>query len=824
MRRTILSLFLLLATTAAFAGSRNESNPGDAGRKFEGAPHMILHPQRPLTAEDRAELRNKGVEVQSPLSGGRYLARVADTASIADDSRILSLEAMTAEHKILRSALRAASRGKTWADVTVIFHKDSSYDDARQSILAAGGALADVFETGFGPSRRVEARIAPSALNALAADDRVLAIGGRPPINMIHHNAAAAALSKANVLHAAPYNLSGEGQIVMVSELAPAEATHTEFQGRLIIGEGSGDPSHSTHVSGTVGAAGLRADAKGMAPKVQIHEFDVSGSVAKHLDILEDNAIKLHPIANNTSLGFPLGWCTECGGSKPVWNDEEEYYGAYEAGYGTPAYDDIALDQDVLLVFSAGNAGNLPTLSERGEHLHANSEGDPDETKVHCISMNGSGTDCPTTFCTGLCELAMHHVQAPFDTMTVTGAAKNVLAVGAVQTGATTEITSFSSRGPAKDGRIKPDIVARGRLVMSTYPGNTYRANSGTSMSAPVVSGIAALLGEQWQKTFGGRPTVTEMKAIILAGGQEIGQPGPDYTHGFGIIDAKASADLIIGDGGTRSQIANGTVTQGSTFERQVTVTAQQNLRILAAWPDPSVILLGNDSFSAKALVNDLDLRVIGPDGTTHRPYVLDKVNFTAPATRGVNTVDNAELVEIANAAPGVYRVIVNGTSVVDGPQDVVVVSNAKGVSLKPCNDSQEPNNSVDSAFGNISPNSSLSGGICEAGDVDFIKFVVTRFGPISATVTAGDTPLRATLTASNGQTATVDVPANSTRTVTIQYGTGNGHQGTHAPDCIVQILPSRSRDRGMRRTTSSHRVQRRSIRCESNEHSRFSQ
>jgi len=357
--------------------------------------------------------------------------------------------------------------------------------------------------------------------------------------------------------------------------------------------------------------------------------------------------------------------------------------------------------------------------------------------------------------------------------MTVTGSAKNVLAVGAVQTlTSPPTIASFSSRGPAKDGRVKPDIVARGRGLLSTVPTSIYATSSGTSMAAPVVTGIAALMGEQWQKTFGGRPTAAELRAVLLAGATDLGNPGPDYTFGFGLVDAKNSADLIIGDGGTRSQIANVTVAQGGRVERNVTLTATQNLKILVTWPDPSVVLLGNDSFEAKALVNDLDVQVITPGGTTVLPYVLDKVHYENAATRGVNNVDNTELIEIANAAPGVYRVVILGTHVTQGPQAAVVVSNAKGVTLLPCSDIQEPNNSAETAWGNVPPGS-LSGAICTAGDADFFKFQVTKFGPVQATVKAGDTPLRATLTASNGQTATVDIPANNTRQVSIQYGSG---------------------------------------------------
>jgi hypothetical protein len=558
----------------------------------------------------------------------------------------------------------------------------------------------------------------------------------------------------------------------MVSEISDAQSTHPEFGGRLIAAGNKQNGSHSTHVSGTIGAAGLNAPAKGMAPNVQIREFDVGQTLTSDLDVLNTQLPVLHPIANNTSLGFPVGWC-DCGETAPVWLDEAEFYGSYEPDY-TASFDDLTAQYGTLLVFSAGNEGTLPFFSDDlKQHFHLDDKGDPDVSKTWCISRTGSGTDCPPATCTGGCEQIIHHANTPWDTMTITGSGKNVLAVGAVQTTTTPPVvTSFSSRGPAKDGRVKPDIVARGRAMLSTVPTNSYDTMQGTSMSAPVVTGISALLAEQWQKTFGSRPAVAQLRGVILAGAQDLGNTGPDYTYGFGLIDAKASADLIRGDGAAGTQIANVTLTQGARIERNVTLTAAQNLKVLVTWPDPSVVLLGNDAFEAKALVNDLDLKVTGPDGTIYLPYVLDKVNYELAATHGVNTVDNTELIEIANAAPGIYRATITGTNVAEGPQTAVVFTNAKAANFS-CTDTQEPNNSAETAFGNVPPGT-WSGGICTAGDVDFFKFEATEFGLIKATVTSGDTPLRATLTGVDGTTVSVDIPANSTREVAFQYGTGN--------------------------------------------------
>ncbi|MBV8519866.1 MAG: S8 family serine peptidase [Acidobacteria bacterium] len=784
MRRLPIVFVLLLATSTLFAAERFDRDSGLARDNIR-ARHVILQPEQPLTDADRAELRAKGIDVQHPLTGGRWVARVTASAEASGDARIASLEPLGADRKILHSALKDLGRGRAWANLAVLFHDDVAFDEARNAILAAGGQL-DPLTVKYLPSQRIEARIAPSAVATLAADDRVLAISGRPRHGLTELNTEAGSLAKVDVVQAAPYNLSGAGINVGVSEISVAQADHPEFQGRLQAFAqpgGSEVGEHSTHVSGTIGAAGIRPDAKGMAPASHIYQYDVGTGVGSMLDVFDNAFPSLGLVSNNISLGFPLGWCTSCDGAGfPVWLDTEEYYGAYEAGYGVPAIDDSVLRDGILHVFAAGNDGALPGFEQDGQHRHVNPDtGDTDKTKIYCVSRSGSGNDCPLPTCNGGCERAQHHRDlSPFDTMSVTGSAKNVITVGAVQPIAGTVVpVSFSSRGPAKDGRVKPEVVARGWNTLSTVPVNSYATSSGTSMAAPVVTGIAALLAEQWEKLHqNAKPGPVVLKALLIAGADDLGNPGPDYSFGFGSVDAKNSVDLIIGDNGQGTQIRSTSIAQGQSYEMPLNVTAQQNLRVVLQWGDPSVILLGDDSFEAKALVNDLDVKIVDPNGATHLPYVLDKVNYQANATTGVNTVDNTEMVEIANATPGVYRVVVTGSHVTSGPQAAVIVANAKAApAAPPCSDPTEMggNDTPATAYGDVPTEQTVSGAICTQNDVDYFRFTATKNGPMTVTITAADTPLRVTETASNGLTSSVDVPAHATRTVTLQYGSGNG-------------------------------------------------
>lgn len=766
MRRIAL-LAILLIPTLAFAADPLERDRGPLRNR---AQHFIVQTDG-LTEADRADLASRGVVFQRALTRGRVIARVADPARLAGDARI-TLVPFTAEEKILRSAKREATRAKEHAQLVVTFHEDVTFDEARQAILAVGGSLFDPLETRFGVMNRLQAFVPAVSLQTLAGDDRVLAVAGPVRMKMESHNARSAELANVTPLYSAPYGLSGEGVVVSLYELAEAQGSHPEFQGRMTVhatGGSTGDRTHATHVAGTIMAGGVNPDAKGMAPKAQIHQYRASGTAEQWLRSKNDNLSPLGVIADNNSWGYVLGWQDEGGGGFPVWNGFGEYYGGYDLTLAAPI-DQITREKGVLFVHSAGNDGNLPEFLEWQQHRHVNDDLDPDLTQTFCVSRNGSGTDCPGTPTCTACEATLHGRNTPFDTIGVTASAKNILTVGA--TDSFEVIIPFSSRGPAKDGRVKPDIVARGFNVLSSTPTNSYGRSNGTSMSAPSVTGVAAIVTEQWKKTFGNtNPGPMTLKGLLIAGARDLGNPGPDYTYGFGFVNAKATVDLILADGGTGKRIRSGTLAQGQTFEVPVRVSAAQNLRVVLQWLDPEIAFLGGDDLAELALVNNLDMKIIDPAGNTVLPYVLDKVNFQANATRGVNTVDNTEMIEIANAAPGLYRVIVTAAKVTDrSPQAFVVIANAEAeTGPPPCRDLNEPNDSASAAYGDIATNSTIFGSLCTATDVDFFRFTATKSGNVEVKVTAtGNTPLEVTLAQNGGNSVTINVAPGQTSTVGI--------------------------------------------------------
>lgn len=113
------------------------------------------------------------------------------------------------------------------------------------------------------------------------------------------------------------------------------------------------------------------------------------------------------------------------------------------------------------------------------------------------------------------------------DTISSPAVAKNVIAVGASVNN--TMIAPYSSRGSIKQSYVKPDIIAPGHQITSTWPNNQYIALSGTSMATPYVTGIVACLFEQ-------NPSLTpfEIQKILHSNAISIGYNVT--TEGYGVI------------------------------------------------------------------------------------------------------------------------------------------------------------------------------------------------------------------------------------------------------------------------------------------------
>ena len=251
----------------------------------------------------------------------------------------------------------------------------------------------------------------------------------------------------------------------------------------------------------------------------------------------------------------------------------------------------------------------------------------------------------------------------PFGFKTVLGgyqSAKNILTVGS--TNYKGEVSFFSSRGPVKDGRIKPEIMSQGTSVRSLWLNNSFSSFSGTSMAAPGVSGGLALLVQRYrQLNTGANPKSGLLKAIICNGGSDLGNEGPDYKYGFGTMDLLRSVTMIENSTYFIASVANA---GNNTHTVSVPANTAQ-LKITLYWQDPPANLL-----TAKTLVNDLDLELTTPVPATILPRILDTIpaNVNTIAGSGADHINNTEQIIVDNPATGNYTLKVSGTAITQNP------------------------------------------------------------------------------------------------------------------------------------------------------------
>ena len=115
---------------------------------------------------------------------------------------------------------------------------------------------------------------------------------------------------------------------------------------------------------------------------------------------------------------------------------------------------------------------------------------------------------------------------------------KTMLAVGAVNTVGI--IAEFSSRGPTADGRVKPEVVARGvsNYFATSNSNDTFGRGNGTSFACPLVAGAAAALlsaHPDW------KPAQVREALMETASQAQT----PDNTYGSGIINLFAASEFL---------------------------------------------------------------------------------------------------------------------------------------------------------------------------------------------------------------------------------------------------------------------------------------
>lgn len=620
---------------------------------------ILIQTKAPLTKDQREQLLALGAEVLEYVPEDTYICHYKpnDLTPIRALPFVAWVNIYLRDFKIspmiragaggpqptaaLLSLPSAESQSKDRVAVEVVLQKGADMAAVKQQIAAAAGLDPNELQTG---QSKIRMNIERRRLPALAAVDAVRHI--EPYFEPRLYNNVARTILTADVAQAGG-SMRGEGQTVCVADTGfdmgdPANV-HPAFTGRVVklyaLGRTmSNDPDgHGTHVCGSVLGDGTMSDGtvvRGTAPAAKLVMQSVLDSQGGLGGIPTDLHDLFNPPYQNDAIRVHSN----------SWGGDAQ--GAYTANSGE--VDDFVWNhRDMVICIASGNAG---TDSQSSGVVSSGSVGSP-ATAKNCITVGASENNRPT-----FTVPPSNHPLAYGD-----GWPNNFPANPIHDDPVANNpdgMAAFSSRGPAANNRVRPDVVAPGTAILSTKsraatangwapsPPNDplYMIDGGTSMATPLVAGCAAVVRQYLATQNLASPSAALVKAMLINGahvmaGQyvppEVGAP-PDNAQGYGRVDlANAVGPHAAGTTVTFRNEATALDT-GEQETVQQAVAQGATLKVTLVWTDPS----------GEALQNDLDLIVTLADGTEYHG------NMPARST-AFDRTNNVEQVLVAGCPQG---------------------------------------------------------------------------------------------------------------------------------------------------------------------------
>lgn len=434
--------------------------------------------------------------------------------------------------------------------------------------------------------------------------------------------------------------LEGDSMIGAVWDGGLARSTHELLDGKVTEKDNSQNyHNHATHVAGIMlgkklEGGGNQSMARGMANKADLHSYDWYNDISEMIDAAADGLL-----VSNHSYGTDLH---EVNPEFIVGRYDDKSKAADELIYYSPYY---------TVVTAAGNDRGFmnPNPADGGYNL-----------------LGGEFSTSKNTIVVGAVNQVLNYMGP-----------QSVI------------MTTFSSWGPTIDNRVKPDLVANGFNVLSSYAftpngqpsDDAYASENGTSMAAPSVAGGILLMQELSADLNDGEFLSSAMvRALLIATARQADpELGPNPRSGWGLMAADLAVELMLdADNGDGSFYEEATLKNSTpkTYTRKIQAL-EEDLKVTIAWTDvPGSVVYELDP--PPVLVNDLDLRVTDSQGNVHYPWRLNPAGNDLAALRdGDNSVDNVEQVHISNAVPGeTYTIEVSFKgSLVTGRQNFAIVS-----------------------------------------------------------------------------------------------------------------------------------------------------
>jgi len=579
--------------------------------------YILIQTREPLDKTKKAELTATGAELLEYVPENTYICRFlpADLGPIRALPFVAWANVYMPGFKV-SPRLRSRAGGVPAADlltipatersiskhrrmIEIVLHRGVSPDDVRSKIADAAGVDADALEITAG---KVRLEVDTSRLDELAAIDEVRHIeefAGRK----LHNNIALAIL-RADVVQSES-KLEGKDQVIAICDTGFDKGSttdvHPAFKNRVVklypLGRATAsDPDgHGTHVAGSVLGDGessvLGVKIRGTAPQAKL----VLQSVLDSRGSLGGLPLDLHDL-------FEAPYTSD--GARVHTNSWGDVNGDGSYTQSCHELDDFAWKhRDCIILFAAGNDGT-----------DRNANGVVDQASV---GAPGTAKNCITV---GACESERPDFRLTYGQGWPNDYPAEPIASDPVADDSD-GMAAFSSRGPTKDGRIKPDLVAPGTAILSTRSRATrgkgwglsedpaYMFEGGTSMATPLVAGCAAVVREYLVGQRPGKsPSGALVKAMLINGAKNIGgqyHPSeaatlPNISEGFGRVDLAATIGPF---GSSKIQYWDEDVALDSGEEQKFTVHVPSHasaVKVTLVWTDPP----------GETLQNDLDLVV----------------------------------------------------------------------------------------------------------------------------------------------------------------------------------------------------------------------
>ena len=515
----------------------------------------------------------------------------------------------------------------------------------------------------------VRAVLAAGAATELANLPEIQWIEHREPSRLLNNVARSAGHLNSDVA-AVEHGLDGTGQIVSIADTGLDTGNpvtlHPDFAGRLLhvfdigrLTNWSDTYYHGTHVAASVLGTGAASGGqyRGVAPGAQLvfqSVMDAAGALALPEDL---NDLYRPP----RDLGARI--------HSDSWGSA--VFGEYTSDSMTT--DEFVWDHpDMLIAFAAGNEG---VDYDRDGIVDAASLDAPASAK-NVLAVGAS--ECGRPPGTGGKTSVSYGTAWPYD-YRVPPISTDL--ISSSPSGEPQGIAAYSSRGPAHDGRAKPDVVAPGTDIVSArsratantgwgvaFDNTNYCFMGGTSMATPLAAGSATLIRQYCVDVLGmDNPSAALLKAAMLGGARSLspGQygsgafreipaaPRPNSVEGWGQVDV---GNTLFPTNGSSAVFREGPVAlhSGETNSLRFLVFGNSPLTVAMAYSDyPSALS------AAVNLVNDLDLSLVDPDGN-----VLHPNGRSAPDDR-----NNVEGIDDPSPTPGLWTAVVSGRNVPEGPQ-----------------------------------------------------------------------------------------------------------------------------------------------------------